>query len=80
MCSLADAESHESDERLIKMALLYEKFGRWSSGDIEGREAVKLARELWQTGETEGYVSERGQLAADVVHVAAAHSEYAISF
>ena len=75
VCSLTDEESRASDERLVKMTSLYTKLATWSSGGIDGPAAVKIAREIWAIGDVEGYVSERGQLAADVVHVACAHSE-----
>lgn len=57
------------------MAQLKRQFGTWGNGDISGREAVEIAREIWRLGEEEGYWSERGQLAADAVWVAASHSE-----
>ena len=75
VCSLPDSQSRKSDLRLEKMKELYHNLATWSSGSIDGREAVDIAREIWSLGEEEGYYSERGQLAADVVHVAAAHSE-----
>jgi hypothetical protein len=59
----------------MKMSALYTKLASWSS-TFDGKAAVKVAREIWKIGDAEGYLSERGQLAADVVHVAAAHSEY----
>lgn len=67
--------SKASDARLVKMAQLKRQFGTWGNGDISGREAVEIAREIWRLGEEEGYWSERGQLAADAVWVAASHSE-----
>ncbi len=75
MCSLPETESLESDKRLSKMARLYSRFASWGPGELSGREAVDIAREIWLTGEEEGYWSERGQLAADVALVAAAHAE-----
>lgn len=75
VCSLPEAESAESDKRLSKMAGLYTRFSSWGTGQLTGKEAIDTAREIWLTGEEEGYWSERGQLAADASLVAAAHSE-----
>ena len=74
-CALPDEEAHLSDQRLERMRNLYGQLATWASGSINGSTASRIAREIWDTGGTEGYVSERGQLAADVTHVAAAHSE-----
>ncbi|KAI0061647.1 hypothetical protein BV25DRAFT_1805276, partial [Artomyces pyxidatus] len=74
-CSLPDAESKASDDRLSKMTELYRKLSTWGDGRIDGREAIKVVRRIWTIGEKEGYVSERGRLAADAAHVAAAHSD-----
>ncbi|KAG9123494.1 hypothetical protein FRC07_014875 [Ceratobasidium sp. 392] len=68
-------ESAASDRRLGTMVDLRSMFAMWGKGDIKGAEAIKLARRIWSTGETEGYISERGQLAADAAHVAAGHQE-----
>ena len=57
------------------MASLYTRFSSWGTGQLTGKEAIDTAREIWLTGEEEGYWSERGQLAADASLVAAAHSE-----
>lgn len=57
------------------MRFLYRQLATWASGSISGLAASTIANEIWAVGELEGYVSERGQLAADVAHVAAAHSE-----
>ncbi|KAJ3545335.1 hypothetical protein NM688_g5636 [Phlebia brevispora] len=75
VCSLSDSASAESDKRLSKMAELYARFSTWQHGDLTGKEAIDIAREIWVTGEKEGYWSERGQLAADAALVAAAHSD-----
>ena len=74
MCSLHDSEARESDERLVKMANLYKTLATWSASH-DGRTAIDVARKIWKVGDEEGYISERGRLAADIVHVAAAHSE-----
>lgn len=55
--------------------MLYSQFKTWAEGAISGREAIDLVNRLWQVEEEEGYHSERGQLAADAVYVAASHSE-----
>jgi hypothetical protein len=63
------------------MSALYAKLALWSSDPAqltpgkEGQEAVNIAKNIWQIGSAEGYVSERGQLAADVVQICLAHSE-----
>ncbi|EPQ54746.1 SET domain-containing protein [Gloeophyllum trabeum ATCC 11539] len=74
-CSLAPALSAQSDARLEEMAALYSQFASWGGGAIDGRAAADIARRIWALGEAEGYVSERGRLAGDVVWVAAAHSD-----
>ncbi|TFL02976.1 hypothetical protein BDV98DRAFT_591785 [Pterulicium gracile] len=80
-CSLAPSLSTLSDQRLEQMSLLYQRLGLWSSNPqqlrkgAEGEEAVEIARKIWSIGSEEGYVSERGQLAADVVHICLAHSD-----
>ena len=35
-----------------------EKFITWGTDAIDGKEATKLANEIWGVGETEGYWSE----------------------
>ncbi|KAI0088720.1 hypothetical protein BDY19DRAFT_949358 [Irpex rosettiformis] len=75
VCSLLEAESRKSDERLSKMATLYSQFKSWAEGAITGREAIDIVNKIWQVGEEEGYHSERGQLAADAVYIAASHSD-----
>ena len=57
------------------MAALYAQFATWQHEHITGWQAIKTAKEIWTLGEQEGYWSERGQLAADVALVSAAHSE-----
>lgn len=54
---------------------LYAHFSTWQHGSIDGHEAIEIANRIWSLGTDEGYWSERGQLAADVAWVAAAHSE-----
>jgi len=49
--------------------------GPGSEGAIDGKEAIGIGKQIWKLGEEEGYVSERGQLASDMAHVAAAHSD-----
>lgn len=75
VCSLPDQESRISDQRLIAITELYERFGSWGTRDISGPEAIDIARRIWDLGSQEGYWSERGTLAADAATVAAAHSE-----
>ncbi|CAE6456354.1 unnamed protein product [Rhizoctonia solani] len=75
VCALPKDESAASDRRLAQMADTYSMFSMWGSDSIKGADAIKLAKRIWSTGETEGYISERGQLAADAAHVAAAHSD-----
>ncbi|CAE7133510.1 unnamed protein product [Rhizoctonia solani] len=75
VCALPKEESAASDRRLGQMADAYSMFSMWGSDSIKGTEAIKLARRIWSTGGTEGYISERGQLAADAAHVAAAHAD-----
>lgn len=58
------------------MSDLYRRLSAWGHGAIDGREAIRLVKQIWEIGEEEGYTSERGRLAADAVLVAAAHSEY----
>jgi hypothetical protein len=55
---------------------LYERLSTWGHGAIDGREAIRVVKQIWDIGEEEGYTSGRGRLAADVVLVAAAHAEY----
>lgn len=75
VCSLPKEESAASDRRLGQMADAYSMFSLWGSDNIKGTEAIKTAKKIWSIGETEGYISERGQLAADAAHVAAAHGD-----
>ncbi|KAI9058449.1 SET domain-containing protein [Trametes sanguinea] len=75
VCSLPDDPSVKSDERLHAMSELYGRFSSWQHERISGSEATAAAISIWRLGEEEGYWSERGQLAADVTHVAAAHSD-----
>ncbi|KAG7088604.1 hypothetical protein E1B28_012578 [Marasmius oreades] len=73
VCSLSDAESKASDARLVAISDLYSRFGTWSEGSINGKQAIDIVKQIWTLGEEEGYFSERGQLAADAAWVAAAH-------
>ncbi|CAE6381294.1 unnamed protein product [Rhizoctonia solani] len=75
VCALPKEESATSDRRLGQMADAYSMFSMWGSDSIKGAEAIKVAKRIWSIGETEGYISERGQLAADAAHVAAAHRD-----
>lgn len=75
VCALPEKESLVSDRRLGLMVDLRSMFAMWGKGEIKGAEAIKLARRIWSIGETEGYISERGQLAADAAHVAAGHQD-----
>lgn len=75
VCSLPPKESAASDRRLALMIDLKNMFSMWGNGDIKGREAIKQARKIWALMETEDYLSERGQLAVDAAHVAAAHKD-----
>ncbi|KAJ7644316.1 hypothetical protein FB45DRAFT_736700 [Roridomyces roridus] len=75
VCSLDDAASKASDERLTAMAHLYERLSTWSEGTIDGVEAIKTANQIWKLGDEEGYWSARGQLAADAARISAAHSD-----
>ncbi|KAL5524496.1 hypothetical protein ACEPAF_9636 [Sanghuangporus sanghuang] len=75
VCSLHEVESRTSDERLSKMTDLYQTFATWGRGKIDGVTASRIAKDIWELGEQEGYWSERGRLAGDVVYVASAHSD-----
>ena len=66
-----------SDKRLTTMSDLYERLSSWAHGKIDGSQAIRLINKIWAVGEEEGYWSERGQLAADAVWIAVAHSECA---
>ena len=57
-CALPPNESIASDERLVRMRTLKEKFATWGAGTIDGKEATRLANEIWGLGEAEGYWSE----------------------
>ena len=77
-CSLPQDASAASDARLAAMVALYSRFSTWQNEQLTGKQAIDTAREIWRTGEKEGYTSERGQLAADAALVAAAHSELVV--
>ncbi|KAL0960825.1 hypothetical protein HGRIS_005844 [Hohenbuehelia grisea] len=76
-CSLPADQSRNSDIRLSAMAMLYSRLAEWGdpSKGVSGRQAIEFAREIITLGDEEGYVSERGRLAADAAWVAAAHSD-----
>lgn len=57
---------------------LYKRLRTWGRGTIDGREAIRLVKQIWAIGDEEGYTSERGRLAADAMLVAAAHAEYVL--
>ncbi|KLO05931.1 SET domain-containing protein [Schizopora paradoxa] len=75
VCSLPDALSRKSDDRLTKMSANFQELASWGTEAIDGVKASEIAIGIWHLGEEEGYWSERGRLAADIVHVAAAHSD-----
>jgi hypothetical protein len=79
-CALSGEASKVSDIRLTTLNDLYKRLSTWGHGEIDGREAIRVVKRLWALGEEEGYISERGRLAADAVTVAAAHSEYVLPF
>ena len=79
VCSLPDELSKSSDERLSEISRLYQEFSNWGNYKMEGAKAVDDIRKIWKIEEEEGYFSERGQLAADAVWIAASHSEYDLS-
>jgi hypothetical protein len=58
VCALPTNESIASDERLAQMRTLKEKFATWGASAIDGKEATRLANEIWGVGEAEGYWSE----------------------
>ncbi|KAF8584696.1 SET domain-containing protein [Ramaria rubella] len=73
VCSLSPGDADRSDTRLSSMATIQTRFGRWEESDVDGREAVRLAKRVWALGEKESYWGGRGRLAEDVVKIAAAH-------
>ncbi|KIO20280.1 hypothetical protein M407DRAFT_245866 [Tulasnella calospora MUT 4182] len=75
VCTLPDEQSKESDRRLSSMTNLYAKLKAWNEKTLTGSEAIAVVRKIWELGEEERYVSERGQLAADAAIVATAHSD-----
>jgi hypothetical protein len=58
VCSLPPKESHASDLRLQSMSTSYNKFATWGRQEIHGLAALDLVRNIWRTGEEEGYLSE----------------------
>jgi len=77
VCSLPDAHSRASDKRLTQMSELYDRLASWGHANIDGEQALELVRKIWDTGEEEGYWSERGRLAADATWISAAASDLA---
>lgn len=75
VCSLPDAQSAASDRRLLEISDNYHHFGTWGGHSINGTEAIRIIRKIWQLEDEEGYWSERGRLAADATWVAASHSD-----
>lgn len=75
VCSLPEAKSKASDARLSRMASNWARFAKWIDESIDGVEALRLVREIWKDADEEGYLSERGRLAADAVWVSAGHRE-----
>ncbi|KZS89515.1 hypothetical protein SISNIDRAFT_479733 [Sistotremastrum niveocremeum HHB9708] len=78
LCSLPEAEVKESDARMEEIEELRKKLGLWATegeGGIEGDEAIRVINKYWAVSEAEAYWSERGQMASDAAHVAAAHSD-----
>ncbi|KAJ7163272.1 hypothetical protein C8R46DRAFT_1177453 [Mycena filopes] len=76
VCSLDDAASKVSDERLTAISHHYGHFATWGSGKtIDGIEAINTINTIWKLEDEEGYWSERGQLAADAAWIAAAHKD-----
>lgn len=57
-CALPSDESIASDERLVRMRIMKEKFATWGADAIDGKEATDLVNEIWGVGEAEGYWSE----------------------
>jgi hypothetical protein len=57
------------------MSDLYGRLAMWGQGAVEGPEAIRVVKRIWDVGEEEGYTSERGRLAADAALIAIAHSE-----
>lgn len=58
VCSLPPKASRLSDGRLKKYVQLKDRFATWANGQISGREAIAIVKEMWGTGELEGYTSE----------------------
>ncbi|KAI0632196.1 hypothetical protein C8Q77DRAFT_1060385 [Trametes polyzona] len=75
VCTLSEDLSALSDQRLSAMSELYSQFSGWQHGHLTGSEAAAVAISIWRLGEEEGYWSERGQLAADMALIAAAHTD-----
>lgn len=59
----------------MSMSDLHAQFASWGGGVIDGVQAIEIVKRIWEVGSEEGYLSERGRLAADAAWVAAAHSE-----
>ncbi|KAI0300251.1 hypothetical protein BC826DRAFT_992282 [Russula brevipes] len=74
-CALPDEGSKASDTRLTTISDLYGRLAMWGQGAVEGPEAIRVVKRIWDVGEEEGYTSERGRLAADAAFIAVAHSD-----
>ena len=75
VCTLPEPALKASDDRLSRIRDQYEFLKKWGSKAIDGVEAINAVRRIWSLMEAEGYLSERGQLAADAAWIAAAHGE-----
>jgi hypothetical protein len=78
VCALPPPESAASDARLSALSAAYDAFAAWGTGALSSADAGDVARRIWALADAAGYLSERGQLAADAAHVAAAASECAV--
>ncbi|TFK40697.1 hypothetical protein BDQ12DRAFT_601150, partial [Crucibulum laeve] len=75
VCSLGPEQSRASDIRLLAISEAYDRFATWGNREIGGAEAIALVKKIWTLEDEEGYLSERGRLAADAAWVAASHSD-----
>lgn len=76
VCSQSSRDSERSDATLKSMATIEAEFRKWKEEkDVDGAEAVRLAKRVWTLGEKEGYVVGRGRLAEEVTEIAAAHHD-----
>ncbi|PFH53872.1 hypothetical protein AMATHDRAFT_53434, partial [Amanita thiersii Skay4041] len=69
VCSLPEALSRASDERLSRMSELYGRIGLWGKGEMSSEKAIETVKEIMKLGEEEGYWSERGRVAADAAWI-----------